>query len=99
MSGMNTVLAIIGQRKMDTSVLASGNISIRDALRTKGDEAKRVILKEFQQMLTLKVIRPVHRAPLSKSQSRATVWSSMFLKAKYLPDRTVDKLKARLVAM
>jgi hypothetical protein len=55
-SGVNTVLAILEQRKKDTSVLTSGNISVRDALRTKGDEAKSVILKELQQMLTLRVI-------------------------------------------
>jgi hypothetical protein len=97
-SGLNTVLAILEQRKKDTSVLTSGNISVRDALRTKGDEAKRVILKELQQMLTLRVIRPVHRAQLSESQRRAIIRSSMFLKAKYLPDGTFDKLKARLVA-
>jgi Reverse transcriptase (RNA-dependent DNA polymerase) len=95
---VNTVLAILEQRKKNASVLTSGNISVRDALRTKGDEAKRVILKELQQMLTLRVIRPVHRAQLSESQRRATIRSSMFLKAKYLPDGTFDKLKARLVA-
>jgi hypothetical protein len=97
-SGVNTVLAILEQRKKDTSVLTSGNISVRDALRTKGDEAKRVILKELQQMLTLRVIRPVHRAQLSESQRRATIRSSMFLKAKNLPDGMFDTLKARLVA-
>jgi hypothetical protein len=36
-SGVNTVLAILEQRKKDTSVLTSGNISVRDALRTKSD--------------------------------------------------------------
>ena len=46
--------------KKDTSVLTSGNISVRDALRTKGDEAKRVILKELQQMLTLRVMKEKH---------------------------------------
>jgi phage I-like protein len=95
---VNTVLAILEQRKKNASVLTSGNISVRDALRTKGDEAKRVILKDIQQMLTLRVIRPVHRAQLSESQRRATIRSSMFFKAKYLPDGTFDKLKARLVA-
>jgi hypothetical protein len=51
-SGVNTVLAILEQRKKDSSVLISGNISVRDALRTKGDEAKRVMLKELSKTMS-----------------------------------------------
>ena len=42
-------------RKTSTKVLSSANISVRDALRSQGDEAKRVILKELGQMITRKV--------------------------------------------
>jgi Reverse transcriptase (RNA-dependent DNA polymerase) len=71
---------------------------VRDALRTQGDEAKRVILKELKQMLDRKVFRPIQRSTLSATERRSTIRSSMFLKAKYHPDGTFDKLKARLVA-
>jgi Reverse transcriptase (RNA-dependent DNA polymerase) len=55
-------------------------------------------MKELQQMLTLKIIKPVHIASLSVDQRRSVIRSSMFLKAKYFLDGTFDKLKARLVA-
>jgi hypothetical protein len=71
---------------------------VRDALRTQGDEAKRVILKELKQMIDRKVFRPVRRSVLTEQERRSTIRSSMFLKAKYHPDRTFGKLKARLVA-
>lgn len=39
---------MLEERKKSTDVLSSAKISVRDALRTKGDEAKRVILKELK---------------------------------------------------
>ena len=97
-SGLETVIAMLEARKKATEVLSSANISVRDALRTRGDEARRVILKELKQMLVRKVFRPVHRDSLDAVQRRSTIRSSMFLKAKYLPSGEFDKLKARLVA-
>ena len=93
-SGVDAVIAMLEEKKSSTEVLSSANISVRDALRTKGDEAKRVILKELKQMLVRKVFRPVHRSTLSPAERRSTIRSSMFIKAKYLPDGTFDKLKA-----
>ena len=97
-SGLDMVIAMLEERKSTTEVLISANISVRDALRTKGNEAKRVILKELKQMIVRKVFKPVHRGLLDEAQRRSTIRSSMFIKAKYLPDGTFDKLKARLVA-
>jgi hypothetical protein len=97
-SGTNEVIAMLEARKVRTEVLSSANISVRDALRTQGDEAKRVILKELKQMIDRKVFRPVRRSVLTEQERRSTIRSSMFLKAKYHPDGTFDKLKARLVA-
>jgi hypothetical protein len=96
-SGLDTIIAMLDERRTSTEVLISANISVRDALRTQGNEAKRVILKELKQMLVRDVFRPVHRSLLKEQERRSTIRSSMFLKAKYHPDGTFDKLKARLV--
>jgi hypothetical protein len=97
-SGLDMVIAMLEERKSSTEVLSSANISVRDALRSQGDEAKRVILKELEQMVVRGVFKPVHRSLLNEHERRSTIRSSMFLKAKYHPDGTFDKLKARLVA-
>jgi hypothetical protein len=65
-SGTNEVIAMLEARKVSTEVLSSANISVRDALRTQGDEAKRVILKELKQMIDSKVFRPVRRSVLTE---------------------------------
>jgi hypothetical protein len=70
-------------------------VRVNEALRTRGDEAKRVINKELQQMLDRKVWVPViDRLPHKERQDRI-IGSSMFLKMKTHPD---DECKARLVA-
>ena len=97
-SGVDMVIAMLEERKCNTEVLSSANISVRDALRTRGVEAKRVILKELKQMSDRKVFRTILRSGLDSSDRRSTIRSSMFLKAKYHPEGTFDKLKARLVA-
>ena len=74
------------------------NITVREALRTRGDEAERVIMKELQQMLTKKVWTPVHGKTLTADQRSRVIRSSMFLKEKFLPTGEFEKLKARLVA-
>jgi hypothetical protein len=51
------VSAILKQRK-DKSVLSTGNMSVRDALRKRVDEANLVILKELSSMIAHgKIIR------------------------------------------
>jgi hypothetical protein len=98
LSGTDSVIAMLEGRKTSTEVLSSADVSVRDALRTQGDEAKRVMLKELKQMVDRKVFRPVHRTTLTEPERKSTIRSSMFLKAKYHTDGTFDKLKARLVA-
>jgi hypothetical protein len=39
-TGTNEVIVMMEARKVSTEVLSSANISVRDALRTQGDEAK-----------------------------------------------------------
>jgi hypothetical protein len=61
LSGTDAVIAMLEERKKSTEVLSSANVSVRDALRTQGDE---VILKELKQMVDRKVFHPVNRTIL-----------------------------------
>ena len=79
--------------KNDTS-----NISVREALRTRGDEAARVIKAGLQQMIDKRVWVPVLGSRITSAQRSAIIRSSMFLKRKNNPDGSFLKLKARLVA-
>ena len=79
--------------KSDTS-----NISVRDALRTRGDDATRVIVAELKQMVDKRVWVPVLGSRITAAQRAAIIRSSMFLKQKNNPDGSFLKLKARLVA-
>ena len=74
------------------------NISVKEAPRTRGDEAKRVIVSELRQMIDKRVWAPVIGGKLSAMQRASTIRSSMFLKQKNNPDGSFLKLKARLVA-
>ena len=76
----------------------TANISVREALRTRGAEASTVITQELKQMLDKRVWVPIDGAKLTASQRSAVIRSSMFLKRKNNPDGTFLKLKARLVA-
>ena len=74
------------------------NITVRNALRTRGEEAKRVMLKELKQMIDKKVWEPISVRSLNSSDRSRIIRSQMFLKEKYLPTGEFEKLKARLVA-
>jgi hypothetical protein len=74
------------------------NISVRDALRTRGDSAKEVIMTELKQMIARRVWTPVNASSLTPTERSNIIRSSMFLREKYLPTGAFDKLKARLVA-
>ena len=74
------------------------NISVKEALKSRGAVAEQVILKELGQMRDKKVWTPVHISVLTDTEKRGIIRSQMFLKEKYLPTGVFDKLKARLVA-
>ena len=74
------------------------NISVKEALRTRGDEAERVIMKELKQMLTKNVWTPVDGRKLTGEQRSRVIRSSMLLKEKFLATGEFEKLKVRLVA-
>ena len=76
----------------------TSNISVKEALRTIGEEASRVIVQELKQMLDKGVWVPIAGGKLNATQRSAIIRSSMFLKRKNNPDGNFNKLKARLVA-
>jgi hypothetical protein len=55
-SGTDSLIAKLEARKTSSEVLSRANISVRDALKSKDDEARRVILKELKQMVVRKVL-------------------------------------------
>ena len=73
-------------------------VSVRDAMRDRGDAAKDVILSELSQMITKRVWTPVHVAALSATDRNGIIRSSMFIKEKFTANGSFEKLKARLVA-
>lgn len=73
-------------------------ISVKTAMRERGEEARPVIMAEMQQMVDKSVFHGVRMGGLSKTERRKIIRSSMFLKDKYLPSGEFEKFKARLVA-
>jgi hypothetical protein len=54
-SDVESITAFLEQRKREGTVDPSANVSVRQALRTRGDDAERVIIKELTQMDVLGV--------------------------------------------
>ena len=73
-------------------------MSVREALRTRGNDARLVINKELRQMIDKKVWAPVLYNRLTAGERSCIIRSSMFLKRKTHLDGRFDKYKARLVA-
>ena len=70
------------------------NITVKQALRTRGVEAEKVIMKELSQMIEKKVWCPVTLSSLSSVERSRIIRSQMFLKEKFLPTGEFEKLKA-----
>ena len=73
-------------------------LSASKALKTMPEAAAKSIFAEVSQLDDKCVIKPVLASDLDDQAKKAIIRSSLFLKEKYLPDGTFDKLKARLVA-
>ena len=58
-SAVEEIEEVLAQKKKVTFTDPGANVRVKEALRTRGDEAKRVINKELQQMLDRKVWEPV----------------------------------------
>ena len=73
-------------------------MSVRAALRERGEEAQSVITAELKQMCEKRVWHGVHTSTLTAKERMSIIRSSMFLKDKYLASGSFDRFKARLVA-
>ena len=60
------------------------NISVNKAMRTRGKNAECVIMKELGQMIEKKVWARVDVQRLPREEKARIIWSSMFLKEKFL---------------
>jgi hypothetical protein len=77
------------------------NISVKNAIAKHGANAEASILSELAQLHGTTNFRPtwkgVHFKDLTPEQRSGIIRSFMFLKEKYLPNGSFDKLKSRLV--
>ena len=71
-------------------------ISVRAALRDRGESAKSAILDELQSIVDKSVFHGVHMRNLTSEQRKAILRSVTFLKDKYTAQNIFDKFKARL---
>ena len=94
----HSIEKVLKRHRIEMSRSDTSNISVKEALRTRGEEASRVIVQELKQMLDKVVWVPIAGVKLTATQRSAIIRSSMFLKRKNNPDGTFNKLKARLVA-
>lgn len=97
-SAVDQITAYLETRKREGIVDPSANVSVKQALRTRGDDAERVIVKELTQMDVRQVWQAVRVSDMRAADRAGVIRSSMFLKRKTHPDGTFDKYKARLVA-
>ena len=73
-------------------------VSVKAAIRERGEEARGVIEDELRQIVNKKVWHGIHRRKLPMRQRRAILRSTIFLKDKYHANGDFEKYKARLVA-
>ena len=71
---------------------------MKQGLREQPVETLAAITHELEQMLRLKVFKPIDARTLTAAQHSKVINSSMFLKHKYMPQGKFVKCKARLVA-
>lgn len=85
--------------KRDALFSVAGVLSVKKGLEQYGEEARKALIAEIDQMLKRKVWTGVVKDTLSKRQRKAIIRSHTFLKEKLSPTNVFLKLKARLVAM
>ena len=74
------------------------HITLKRGLAMFGADAEKAVRSELLNMIRKDVFEPVLISQLTRQERRAIIRSSIFLKEKFRPDGTFDKLKARLVA-
>ena len=88
----------IERRSQYHDVQFAFKMSVKAVMRDRPKEALPVIEAELRQMHDKTVWHGVHLRDLTKTQRRAIIRSSMFLKDKYFASGAFEKFKARLVA-
>jgi hypothetical protein len=66
-------------------------------MKTNSELTLNVVEKEIKQMFDKKVFKPVRYKGIPLAYRGKTIRTFMFIKEKYKPDGTFDKMKARLV--
>jgi hypothetical protein len=72
-SAVDSITAYLEKRRREGTVDPSANISVKQALRTRGEDAEKVIIKELTQMDVLGVWEAVKTVNM-KSDARASVY-------------------------
>jgi hypothetical protein len=74
------------------------HISVQKAMKTNTESTLNAVEVEIKQMLDKKVFKPVRNKEIPLAYRGKTIRTFMFMKEKYKPDGTFDKMKACLVA-
>ena len=96
MGDRTTIRKELMQRKQWHDKEYCFKISVRAALKERGESAKAAIMSELQQMIDKGVWHGVHLNNLSSVQRKAVLRSVTFLKDKFTAQNTFDKFKARI---
>jgi hypothetical protein len=92
-SALETITAVLPQKKRESDIVPSANVSVRDALRTRGHEAKTVIIKELKQIIDRKVWGPIKSHTLTRAEASKVIPSSMFLKMTTNPNGSFNNTR------
>jgi Reverse transcriptase (RNA-dependent DNA polymerase) len=92
------VLCVTSTKELFGNSVIDAELTELCSLKTRGDDAEKVIIKELLQMAALKVREAKRAQDMTAAERAGVIRSSMFLKRKTHPDGSFDKYKARLVA-
>jgi hypothetical protein len=76
-SAVDQITAYLETRKREGIVDPSANVSVKQALRTRGDDAERVIVKELTQMDVRQVWQAVRVSDMSAADRAGVIRSSI----------------------
>ena len=77
----------------------SYNLSIKGTIKSHKDIALRALFTECPSLFGKSTFHPVTKKTLPEEGMRSVIRSSCFMKEKMTPEGTVEKVKARLVAV
>ena len=77
---IHSIEEVIKRHRIEMTRNNTCNISVKEALRSMGEEARKVIVQELKQMLDKAVWVPVMGSRLTAAERAAVIRSSMLLK-------------------